>query len=88
MIKQLWVDTRAYQGGKLEFLADIYSLLTIGQSIVFVGRKDEADAVHATLHQAGYTCSGGRWSFASSSESKIMICWRCGSCVFSANSLR
>lgn len=57
VIKQLWVDTRTYQGGKLEFLADIYSLLTIGQSIVFVGRKDEADAVHSTLQQAGYTCS-------------------------------
>ena len=57
MIKQLWVDTRSYRGGKLEFLADIYSLLTIGQSIVFVGRKDEADAVHTTLQQAGYTCS-------------------------------
>jgi ATP-dependent RNA helicase DDX19/DBP5 len=57
VIKQLWVDTRTYQGGKLEFLADIYSLLTIGQSIVFVGRKDDADDVHRTLHQAGYTCS-------------------------------
>jgi ATP-dependent RNA helicase DDX19/DBP5 len=57
VIKQLWVDTRGYSGGKLEFLADIYSLLTIGQSIVFVGRKDEADAVHNTLKQAGYTCS-------------------------------
>ena len=57
MIKQLWVDTRTCPGGKLEFLADIYSLLTIGQSIVFVGRKDEADAVHATLQQAGYMCS-------------------------------
>jgi ATP-dependent RNA helicase DDX19/DBP5 len=62
VIKQLWVDTRTYQsdnltGSKLEFLADIYSLLTIGQSIVFVGRKTEADAVHATLSAAGYTCS-------------------------------
>jgi superfamily II DNA/RNA helicase len=57
VIKQLWVDTRTYGGGKLEFLADIYSLLTIGQSIVFVGRKDDADDVHRTLHQAGFTCS-------------------------------
>lgn len=57
VIKQLWVDTRNYTGGKLEFLADIYSLLTIGQSIVFVSRKTEADAVHSTLRAAGYTCS-------------------------------
>lgn len=57
MIKQLWIDTREYEGGKLEFLADIYSLLTIGQSIVFVETKREADMVHQTLSNAGYTCS-------------------------------
>ena len=57
VIKQLWVDTREYEGGKLEFLADIYSLMTIGQSIVFVETKREADMVHKTLSNAGYTCS-------------------------------
>jgi ATP-dependent RNA helicase DDX19/DBP5 len=57
VIKQLWIDTRGYEGGKLMFLADIYSLLTIGQSIIFVGTKAEADNVHQTLSQAGYTCS-------------------------------
>lgn len=57
MIKQLWVDTREYEGGKLNFLSDIYSLLTITQSIVFVETKIEADMVHKTLEEAGYTCS-------------------------------
>jgi ATP-dependent RNA helicase DDX19/DBP5 len=57
VIKQLWIDTRSYDGGKLEFLADIYSLLTIGQSIVFVETKNQADMVHTTLSNAGYTCS-------------------------------
>ena len=60
VIKQLWLDTREYEGGngsKLEFLADIYSLLTIGQSIVFVQTKNDADMVHDTLGNAGYTCS-------------------------------
>lgn len=58
VIKQLWVDTRTYHNGnKLEFLADIYSLLTIGQSIVFVSTKDEADMVYETLSLSGYTCS-------------------------------
>eukprot|EP00522_Entomoneis_paludosa_P005841 CAMPEP_0172458418 /NCGR_PEP_ID=MMETSP1065-20121228/27458_1 /TAXON_ID=265537 /ORGANISM="Amphiprora paludosa, Strain CCMP125" /LENGTH=525 /DNA_ID=CAMNT_0013212671 /DNA_START=42 /DNA_END=1619 /DNA_ORIENTATION=+ len=57
IIKQLWIDTRGYAGGKLMFLADIYSLLTIGQSIIFVGTKAEADTVHKTLSNAGYTCS-------------------------------
>jgi ATP-dependent RNA helicase DDX19/DBP5 len=53
----LWVDTREYRGGKLEFLADIYSLLTIGQSIIFVETKRSADTIHRTLSDAGYTCS-------------------------------
>jgi len=57
VIKQLWIDTQLYEGGKLAFLADIYSLLTIGQSIVFVGTKREADAVNHTLNEAGYSCS-------------------------------
>ena len=57
IIKQLWIDTREYQGGKLEFLADIYSLLTLGQSIVFVGTKSQADLVHQTLTNTGFTCS-------------------------------
>ena len=57
VIKQLWVDTRGYEGGKLEFLSDIYSLLTIGQSIVFVGTKRDADSVHKTLSDSGYACS-------------------------------
>lgn len=57
IIKQLWVDTQGYDGGKLQFLADIYSLLTIGQSIVFVGTKRDADNVHRTLTANGYSCS-------------------------------
>lgn len=57
VIKQLWIDTQGYDGGKLQFLSDIYSLLTIGQSIVFVGTKREADQVHSTLEENGYSCS-------------------------------
>lgn len=38
-------------------MGDIYSLLTIGQSIVFVGTKKEADNVYNTLTQEGYSCS-------------------------------
>ena len=57
VIKQLWIDTAQYQGGKLEFLADIYQLLTVGQSIVFVETKQEADTIHQTLSASGFTCS-------------------------------
>mmetsp|Transcript_24425 Transcript_24425/g.44045 ORF Transcript_24425/g.44045 Transcript_24425/m.44045 type:complete len:596 (+) Transcript_24425:132-1919(+) len=57
VIKQLWVDCQKYDGGKLQFLEDIYSLLTIGQSIIFVGTKRDADSAHQTLTDSGYTCS-------------------------------
>lgn len=57
VIKQLWIDTQLYEGGKLQFLADIYSLMTIGQSIVFVGTKRSADEVHHTLENGGFSCS-------------------------------
>lgn len=57
VIKQLWIDTRPYDGGKLAFLADIYTLMTIGQSIIFVGTKREADNVYRTLTEQDYSCS-------------------------------
>lgn len=57
VIKQVWVDCQQYDGGKNQFLEDIYSLLTIGQSIIFVGTKKDADTVHRTLTDSGYTCS-------------------------------
>lgn len=57
VIKQLWIDCQQYEGGKLQFLEDIYSLLVIGQSIIFVGTKRDADSVHRTLTDSGYTCS-------------------------------
>ena len=57
VIKQLWIDCQHYDGGKLQFLEDIYSLLTIGQSIVFVGTIREADSVYRRLSDSGYTCS-------------------------------
>lgn len=57
VIKQLWIDTRDYAGGKIMFLADIYNLMTIGQSIIFVETRSEADLVYSTLSQGGYTCS-------------------------------
>jgi len=53
----LWVDTRNYEGGKIEFLSDIYSLLTIGQSIIFAGTVENCRKIHKSLGENGYTCS-------------------------------
>eukprot|EP00573_Skeletonema_grethae_P000753 CAMPEP_0201689588 /NCGR_PEP_ID=MMETSP0578-20130828/3151_1 /ASSEMBLY_ACC=CAM_ASM_000663 /TAXON_ID=267565 /ORGANISM="Skeletonema grethea, Strain CCMP 1804" /LENGTH=545 /DNA_ID=CAMNT_0048174277 /DNA_START=10 /DNA_END=1647 /DNA_ORIENTATION=+ len=57
IIKQIWIDCQQYDGGKLQFLEDIYSLLAVGKSIIFVGTKRDADSVHRTLADSGYTCS-------------------------------
>jgi ATP-dependent RNA helicase DDX19/DBP5 len=78
VIKQLWVDTRGYNGGKLEFLADIYSLLTIGQSIIFVETKRSADMVHRTLSDAGYTCSVLHGSIEPEMRDRTMEAFRNG----------
>lgn len=57
IIKQLWIDTRNYDGGKIEFLSDIYSLLTIGQSIIFAATVVNCNEIHRSLGENGYTCS-------------------------------
>lgn len=55
VIKQIWIDTGAY--GKIKFLEDMYSLMEIGQSIVFVETRRTADEVANTLISNGYSCS-------------------------------
>ena len=76
VIKQLWVDCQQYDGGKLQFLEDIYSLLVIGQSIIFVGTKRDADSVHRTLTDSGYTCSLLHSGVANEDRDKTMEAFR------------
>merc|ERR1719384_1671937 len=78
VIKQLWIDTQLYDGGKLAFLSDIYSLLTIGQSIVFVGTKKDADNVHQTLMDGGYSCSVLHGKVDNNERDKTMESFRKG----------
>jgi len=78
VIKQLWIDTQLYDGGKLAFLSDIYSLLTIGQSIVFVGTKQDADNVHRTLMDGGYSCSVLHGKVDNNERDKTMESFRKG----------
>jgi len=78
IIKQLWIDTRQYEGGKLEFLSDIYSLLTIGQSVVFVATKKNADMVHRTLTDGGYTCSVLHGGIEADDRDSTMLAFRNG----------
>jgi len=57
VIKQIWVDTGSYPGGKRQFLGDMYGLLEVGQSIVFVETRREADEVTEELTRLGLSCS-------------------------------
>ena len=58
-MKQLWVDTRSFDGGKLAFLVIfiLFQGLKIGQSVAFVGTNWDEDMVHKTLTDSGYSCS-------------------------------
>lgn len=78
VIKQLWIDTREFPGGKLDFLSDIYSLLTIGQSVVFVGTKKNADLVYKTLTDGGYTCSVLHGGIEADDRDATMLAFRKG----------
>jgi len=76
VIKQLWIDTSQYGGGKRQFLEDMYSLLEIGQSIVFVETRNEADEVHRTLTQNGYKCSVLHSKVENSERDQLMDSFR------------
>ncbi|CAM9753508.1 unnamed protein product, partial [Phaeothamnion confervicola] len=57
-IMQLWVDLRGRaEDGRVDFLADLYEMLEMGQSIVFCATKRESDRVCHTLQSRGFTCS-------------------------------
>ena len=62
----------------MEFLSDIYSLLTIGQSIVFVETKKNADMVHRTLTESGYTCSVLHSNLMGEERDATMLAFRNG----------
>jgi len=78
VIKQLWIDTQTYEGGKLSFLSDIYSLLTIGQSIVFVATRKDADDVGNTLTNEGYSCSVLHGQIENEERDRVMEAFRKG----------
>lgn len=42
---------------KFEVLCELYGLLTIGSSIIFVEKKETANQLYAKMKQEGHTCS-------------------------------
>lgn len=55
-IKQLYMDCDSKEH-KFETLAELYGLLTIGSSIVFVETKKTADQLYARMTAEGHLCS-------------------------------
>lgn len=55
-IKQLYMDCDS-EAHKFEVLCELYGLLTIGSSIIFVERKDTANMLYAKMKAEGHTCS-------------------------------
>eukprot|EP00741_Cyanophora_paradoxa_P017745 tig00000203_g17139.t1 len=55
-IKQLYIDCGS-EPRRFEILSEIYALLTIGQSIIFVNRRETAQDVSRKMRAAGHTVS-------------------------------
>lgn len=55
-IKQLYMDCNSVNH-KFEVLCELYGLLTIGSSIIFVERKDTANMLYQKMKQEGHTVS-------------------------------
>lgn len=57
VIFQVRMDVRRLQGGKLQALMEIYTFLTVTQSIVFVEKKVDVDRIADLMRQNGYEVS-------------------------------
>ncbi|KAJ2142460.1 RNA helicase required for poly(A+) mRNA export [Coemansia sp. RSA 564] len=52
-IKQFYMDCKSVEH-KFEVLSELYSLMTVGQSIIFVRRRDTADKIALRLNNDGH----------------------------------
>ena len=55
-IKQLYMDCKS-ENDKFEVLCELYGLLTIGSSIIFVAKKSTADLLYGKMKSEGHTVS-------------------------------
>jgi ATP-dependent RNA helicase DDX19/DBP5 len=78
VIFQVRMDINKCRGGKLQVLKDIYSFLTLQQSIVFVEMKTEADAVTSMMKQAGFEVSTLHGGIANEERDRVMNDFRAG----------
>jgi len=84
-IKQFWIDV-GDQGDKFAVLDDIYGLLEIGQSVIFVERRETAKRLTQQMREAGHAVTmltGGKMEHEDrdrvmnefrSGTTKVLIC--------------
>eukprot|EP00842_Homolaphlyctis_polyrhiza_P005697 jgi/Hompol1/6128/HPOL_001611-RA len=76
-IKQFYMDCKN-EAHKAEVLCAIYGLLTIGQSIIFVRRRNDADMLKAKMTAEGHAVSALHGQFDAAERDKAMDDFREG----------
>lgn len=76
-IKQLYMDCSSEQD-KFEALCELYGLLTIGSSIIFVGTKKTADLLYGKMKHEGHAVSVLHGSLQSDDRDRLMDDFREG----------
>lgn len=76
-IKQFYMDCMSEEH-KAETLCNIYGLLTIGQSIIFVRQRRTADMLHAKMVQEGHAVTSLHGNFEASDRDKAIDDFREG----------
>ncbi|TPX58655.1 hypothetical protein SpCBS45565_g07949 [Spizellomyces sp. 'palustris'] len=78
-IKQFYMDCRNEEH-KVEVLCALYGLLTIGQSIIFVRRRDVAEKLGKALSSQGHVCLVLHGGFGPEERDKAIDDFRDGRC--------
>jgi len=76
-IKQFYMDCKD-ENQKFEILSAIYGLLTIGQSIIFVSRRDVADMLGRKMTNEGHKVIVLHGKFEAEDRDKVMDAFRTG----------
>jgi len=76
-IKQFYMDCKSEEQ-KFEILSAIYGLLTIGQSIIFVSRRDVADMLGRKMTNEGHRVIVLHGQFEAEDRDKVMDDFRSG----------
>ncbi|KAG4303608.1 hypothetical protein PCANB_000067 [Pneumocystis canis] len=76
-IKQLYMDCKDEEH-KYDVLVELYSLLTIGQSIIFVRQRDQADRIAKKMTESGHAVTSLHGALDTSQRDVIMDDFRSG----------